>query len=125
MATILLIEDNDLNRDLIARRLSRHGFQVLTAVDGAQGIELVWAARPDLVLLDMGLPKLDGWQVAEQIRAAPEVRALPVIALTAHAIAGDREKALASGCDDYETKPVNFPRLLEKIHTLLERKGSR
>ena len=123
MATILLIEDNDLNRDLLTRRLSRHGFRILTAVDGAQGIELVWSARPDLVLLDMGLPKLDGWQVAEQIRAAPEICTLPVIALTAHAIAGDRERALAAGCDDYETKPVDFPRLLDKINALLERKG--
>jgi CheY-like chemotaxis protein len=123
VATILLIEDNDLNRDMLTRRLSRHGFRILTAVDGVQGLELVQTAQPDLVLLDMGLPKLDGWQVAERIRSAPATSTLPIIALTAHAIAGDREKALASGCDDYETKPVNFPRLLDKINALLNRKG--
>lgn len=121
MAKILLIEDNDLNRDMLARRLSRHGFQIITAMDGLRGIEMVWTARPDLVLLDMGLPKLDGWQVAAQIRSAPEICTLPVIALTAHAIAGDREKALACGCDDYEAKPVDFSRLLAKINALLER----
>jgi two-component system cell cycle response regulator DivK len=123
VATILLIEDNELNRDMLTRRLSRHGYQVLTAVDGVQGIEMVRTAPPDLVLLDMSLPKLDGWQVAMQIRSTPETCMLPVIALTAHAIAGDRQKALDAGCDDYEAKPVNFARLLDKINAFLERKG--
>jgi len=120
---ILLIEDNRPNREMISRRLVRHGYQVITAVDGLEGIEMVRTTQPDLVLLDMGLPGLDGWQVAERIRANPETGSLPVIALTAHVIVGDRERALASGCDDYEPKPVDFDRLLEKIRNLLERRG--
>jgi two-component system cell cycle response regulator DivK len=120
MAKILLVEDNELNRDMISRRLARHGLEILTAADGPEGLEMVQALRPDLVLLDMSLPGLTGWQVVERIRAIPEIDHIPVIALTAHAISGDRERALQAGCDEYESKPVNLTRLLDKIHTLLE-----
>jgi len=120
---ILLIEDNGPNREMISRRLARHGYEVLTAVDGVEGVKMAQTAQPDLILLDMGLPGLDGWQVAGRIRANPETRSLPVIALTAHVILGDRERALTAGCDDYEPKPVDFDRLLGKIQNLLERGG--
>jgi two-component system cell cycle response regulator DivK len=120
MAKILLVEDNELNRDMISRRLARHGLEILTAADGPEGLEMVQALRPDLVLLDMSLPGLTGLQVVERIRAIPEIDHIPVIALTAHAISGDRERALQAGCDEYESKPVNLTRLLDKIHTLLE-----
>jgi CheY-like chemotaxis protein len=119
MPKILLVEDNELNRDMMSRRLARRGLEVLTAVDGIEGLEMVQTVRPDLVLLDMSLPGLTGWQVVERIRTIPEISQIPVIALTAHAISGDRKKALEAGCDEYEPKPVDLARLLEKIHALL------
>ena len=120
MAKILLVEDNEMNRDMLSRRLARKGHEVFIAVDGAEGVSMAIAKIPDLILMDMSLPVLDGWQATEQIKAAPETSTIPVIALTAHAMAGDREKCLAAGCDDYDTKPVEFPRLLSKIEMLLK-----
>ena len=119
MAKILLVEDNEMNRDMLSRRLERRGYQVLIAVDGGQGVAMAQSEAPDLILMDMSLPVLDGWEVARQLKAAPETRAIPIIALTAHAMVGDREKALDAGCDDYDTKPIEFPRLVEKIEALL------
>jgi len=119
MAKILLFEDNELNRDMLSRRLTRQGFEVLLACDGASGVELTGSERPDLVLMDMSLPVLDGWEAAQRLKADPTTRTIPVIALTAHAMTADREKALAAGCDDYDTKPVELSRLLEKMHRLL------
>ena len=119
MTRILLIEDNELNRDMFARRLARHGYEVLTAADGAEGLALTVTEEPDLILLDLRLPVVDGWQVARQLKADPAIRWIPILALTAYAIAGDRERALEAGCDEYETKPVNFDQLLEKIEMLL------
>src|SRR5947207_8723532 len=115
MAKILVVEDNEMNRDMLSRRLQRRGYEVVLAVDGRQGVDLAQVAAPDLVLMDMSLPVLDGWEATRQIKAAPETAGIPVIALTAHAMGGDREKAMAAGCDDYDTKPVELPRLLEKI----------
>jgi CheY-like chemotaxis protein len=123
MARLLLVEDNELNRDMLCRRLRRRGHEVLLAADGQQGLDLALAERPALVLLDMSLPGLDGWEAARRLKAAPETRATPILALTAHAMAGDRERALAAGCDDYDTKPVDLPRLLAKIDALLARAG--
>jgi CheY-like chemotaxis protein len=120
MAKILLVEDNEMNRDMLSRRLARKGHEVLIAVDGAEGVLMAKEKVPDLILMDMSLPVLDGWRATEQIKADPETTAIPVIALTANAMAGDREKCLAAGCDDYDTKPVEFPRLLGKIETLLK-----
>lgn len=120
MAKILLVEDNEMNRDMLSRRLTRKGHEVFIAVDGAEGVSMAITKVPDLILMDMSLPVLDGWQATQQIKAAPETSTIPVIALTAHAMAGDREKCLAAGCDDYDTKPVEFPRLLGKIETLLK-----
>lgn len=119
MAKILLVEDNEMNRDMLARRLQRRGYQIVIAVDGDQGVQLAQAEMPDLILMDMSLPILDGWEATRQLKAAPTTQAIPIIALTAHAMAGDREKALQSGCDDYDTKPVEFSRLLGKIEALL------
>ncbi len=119
MAKILLVEDNEMNRDMLSRRLERRGYQVLIAVDGGQGMAMARSEAPDLILMDMSLPVLDGWELARQLKAAPETRAIPIIALTAHAMAGDQEKALDAGCDDYDTKPIEFPRLVEKIEALL------
>ena len=119
MATILVVEDNEMNRDMLTRRLERRGYQVLNAVDGGQGVEMAKSATPDLVLMDMSLPVLDGWEATRQLKATPETRWIPVIALTAHAMSDDRERALAAGCDDYDTKPVELPRLLAKIEALL------
>jgi two-component system, cell cycle response regulator DivK len=118
MAKILVVEDNEMNRDMLSRRLMRRGHEVFIAVDGAQGIEMALAGTPDLVLMDMSLPVVDGWEATRRIKA--QKSALPIIALTAHAMAEDREKALAAGCDDYDTKPVELPRLLEKIDALLD-----
>jgi CheY-like chemotaxis protein len=125
MARILLVEDNEMIRDMLSERLARKGFQVYMAVDGAQGVEVAKLERPDLVLMDMSLPVMDGWQAAKQLKATIETQAIPIIALTAHAIAGDREKTLAAGCDDYSTKPVDFPQLLNKIQALLNRERMR
>ena len=121
MAKILLVEDNELNRDMLSRRLTRHGHVVVMAVDGQQAIDMARTERPDLVLMDMSLPVLDGWEATRRLRADPASRHLPVIALTAHAMEGDREKALAAGCDDYATKPVDLPRLLGQMTALLGR----
>ena len=122
MAKILLVEDNEMNRDMLSRRLERRGYQVIIAVDGEEGSRLAFLEKPDLILMDMSLPVLDGWEVTRQLKAAPQTRSIPIIALTAHAMAGDREKALEAGCDDYDTKPVEMSRLLTKIQLLLSRK---
>jgi two-component system cell cycle response regulator DivK len=120
MARILLVEDNEMNRDMLSRRLARQGHEVLIAVDGAAGVAMASAERPDLVLMDMSLPVLDGWEATQRLKSDPATRAIPVIALTAHAMAADKEKALAAGCDDYDTKPIELPRLLEKMNRLLK-----
>jgi CheY-like chemotaxis protein len=123
VAKILIVEDNEMNRDMLSRRLIRRGYQIVMAVDGAEGIATAKAENPDLVLMDMSLPIVDGWEATRRLKAEPLTRAIPVIGLTAHAMAGDREKAIAAGCDDYDTKPVELPRLLQKIETLLGRAG--
>lgn len=120
MARILLVEDNEMNRDMLSRRLRRRSFDVAVAVDGGEAVDKVGTDPPDLILLDMSLPVMDGWTVAGKLKAQEATRGIPIIALTAHAMVGDREKALAAGCDDYETKPIDFPRLLSKIAGLLE-----
>jgi CheY-like chemotaxis protein len=119
MPRLLLVEDNDMNRDMLSRRLQRKGHEVLLAADGMQGILMAESELPDLILLDMTLPVIDGWEAARRLKASPATTTIPIIALTAHAMAGDREKALEAGCDDYDTKPVDFPQLLSKIDTLL------
>ena len=119
MARLLLVEDNEGGREGLSRHLRRLGYEVLVAVDGQQAVEAAHAGRPDLILMDMSLPVLDGWEATRQIKAAGQTRAIPVIALTAHAMAGDRERACAAGCDDYDTKPVELARLLGKIRALL------
>jgi two-component system cell cycle response regulator DivK len=119
VATILLVEDNEMNRDMLSRRLERRGYAVIVAVDGEDGVARAAADRPDLVVMDMSLPGIDGWEATRQLKAAPETSAIPVLALTAHAMAGDRERAFEAGCDDFDTKPVDLPRLLEKIAALL------
>ncbi len=121
MAKILLVEDNEMNRDMLSRRLIRKGYEVGMAVEGLQGVEMAATGEYDLVLMDMGLPDIDGWEATRQIRAHPDVGTIPIIALTAHAMAGDREKALEAGCDDYDTKPIELPRLLGKIENQLEK----
>lgn len=118
MSTILLIEDNELNRDMLRRRLSHRGFDVILAANGRQGIEMARSARPDLVLMDLSLPEIDGWQAARILKSDAGTRAIPVVALTAHAMLGDREKALEAGCDGYATKPVDLPALLGMIQAL-------
>ena len=122
MAKILLVEDNDMNRDMMSRRLQRKGHEVLMAADGMQAILMAESETPELILLDMSLPVIDGWEAARRLKASPTTAGVPIIALTAHAMAGDREKALAAGCDDYDTKPVDFPQLLVKIDALLARR---
>lgn len=119
MARILLVEDNELNRDMLKRRLERRNYEVSIAVDGAEGVEKATSENPDLILMDLNLPVLDGWEATRQIKAGESTSAIPVIALTAHAMAGDQKKALDAGCDDYDTKPVELPRLLGKIEALL------
>lgn len=121
MARILLVEDNEMNRDMLSRRLTRAGHSVLVAMDGQQGIDLARTEAPDIVLMDMSLPVIDGWEATRRLRADPATATLPVIALTAHAMAGDRARTLEAGCDDYDTKPVELPRLLGKIAALLGR----
>jgi len=116
---ILLVEDNEMNRDMLSRRLERRGYQVVIAVDGAEGVRMAEAEAPALILMDMSLPVLDGWEATRQIKAAPATGGIPIIALTAHAMSGDREKAIEAGCDDFDTKPVDLPRLLAKIDALL------
>ena len=121
MPKILLIEDNEMNRDMLSRRLLKRGYEVVVAVDGQEGVAKARAEAPALVLMDMSLPVLDGWEATRALRADPATRSIPVIALTAHAMAGDREKALAAGCDDFDTKPIELERLLGKIEALLAR----
>lgn len=121
MAKILLVEDNEMNRDMLSRRLERRGFQLVIAVDGQQGVELAHAEKPDLILMDMSLPVLDGWAATGILKKDDETKHIPVIALTAHAMSTDRDKALEAGCDDYDTKPIELPRLLSKIDALLNK----
>ncbi len=121
MAKILLVEDNEMNRDMLSRRLARQGYEVVLAQDGARGVAMATEERPDLVLMDMSLPVLDGWEATRRLKSDPATRVIPVIALTAHAMAADKEKALAAGCDDYDTKPIELPRLLDKITQLLNK----
>ncbi len=120
MARILLVEDNEMNRDMLTKRLERRGYEIVVAVDGGEGIEKARSAAPDLILMDMSLPVMDGWEATRRLKAEPQTRAIPVIALTAHAMSSDREKAVAAGCDDYDTKPVELERLLAKIERLLQ-----
>jgi CheY-like chemotaxis protein len=122
VAKILLVEDNEMNRDMLSRRLQRKGYEVAIAEDGGQGVAMAQKETPDVILLDMSLPVIDGWTAARELKAGAGTRAIPIIALTAHAMSGDREKALEAGCDDYDTKPVEMPRLLGKIEALLEKK---
>ena len=124
MAKILLVEDNEMNRDMLSRRLERRGYLVIIAEDGTTGVTKAKSESPDLILMDMSLPVMDGWEATRQIKAVPETQHIPIIALTAHAMAGDEEKALAAGCNDYETKPVDLPKLLTKIDALLQSKGA-
>jgi CheY-like chemotaxis protein len=119
MSKILLVEDNEMNRDMLSRRLARKEFEVVIAVDGQAGIDMAASESPDLILMDLSLPVIDGWEATRQIKADPATQSIPVIALTAHAMTGDEQKALEAGCDDYDTKPVNLKRLLDKIDTLL------
>ncbi len=119
MSKILLVEDNEMNRDMLSRRLIRKGYEVVMALDGQQAVEAATSERPDLILMDMSLPIIDGWEATRRIKSAASTAAIPVIALTAHAMSSDREKSMEAGCDDYDTKPIDFPRLLEKIAGLL------
>lgn len=119
MAKILLVEDNEMNRDMLSRRLARNGHTVVIAVDGGEAVAMAVSEAPDLILMDISLPVIDGWEATRQLRANPATQNLPIIALTAHAMAGEREKALDVGCNDFETKPVDLPKLLEKINALL------
>lgn len=121
MPKILLVEDNEMNRDMLSRRLAKRGYEVVMAVDGQQGVTLARSEAPALILMDMSLPVLDGWEATRQLKSAAETRAIPIIALTAHAMSGDREKAMEAGADDFDTKPVDLARLLEKIEARLAR----
>lgn len=123
MAKILVVEDNEMNRDMLARRLERKGFEVVVAVDGQQGVTMGRSEAPDLILMDMSLPVVSGWDATRALKTSPETNTIPIIALTAHAMSGDREKAIEAGCDDYDTKPVDLARLLEKIGLLLRKDG--
>jgi CheY-like chemotaxis protein len=119
MTKILLVEDNEMNRDMLSRRLTRNGFEIVIAVNGQQGVDLAASETPDLILMDMSLPVLDGWEATRRLKANDATAKIPVIALTAHAMVQDKEKAMAAGCDDFDTKPIELPRLLDKINTLL------
>jgi two-component system, cell cycle response regulator DivK len=120
MTKVLLVEDNEMNRDMLSRRLERKGYEVLIAIDGAEGVSMGMETNPDIILMDMSLPIIDGWTATQQLKTNPDTTHIPIIALTAHAMAGDREKALAAGCDDYDTKPIDLPRLLSKMANLLK-----
>ena len=120
MSKILLVEDNEMNRDMLSRRLQRRGYEVVIAVDGEQGVALARSENPELILMDISLPDLDGWEATRQIKASPETQSIPVLALTAHAMSGDRKKCLEAGCEDYDTKPVDLERLLRKMQALLK-----
>ena len=119
MTKVLLVEDNEMNRDMLTRRLERKGFEVVIAVDGQAGVDMASSTSPDIILMDLSLPVIDGWEATRKIKADPATQSIPVIALTAHAMAGDEQKALAAGCDDYDTKPIDLKRLLGKIDKLL------
>ncbi|MBC8285092.1 MAG: response regulator [Nitrospinae bacterium] len=119
MVKILLVEDNEMNRDMLSRRLKRKGYEVVIAVDGQEGVNMATSESPALILLDMSLPIMDGWEAARQLKANPDTKGIPVLGLSAHAMTPDRDKAIAAGCDDYDTKPVDIKRLLGKIHALL------
>jgi len=121
MSKILLVEDNEMNRDMLSRRLERKGFEVVIAVNGQAGVDMAASSDPDIILMDLSLPVIDGWEATRLIKADPATQSIPVIALTAHAMAGDEKKARAAGCDDYDTKPVDLSRLLEKINAMLTR----
>ncbi len=120
MAKVLLVEDNEMNRDMLSRRLERKGYQVVMAIDGAEGVKMASVEKPDIILMDMSLPVLDGWSATQKLKATPETSSIPVIALTAHAMEGDETKAREAGCDDYDTKPIDLPRLLGKIESQLQ-----
>ena len=124
MPKILLVEDNEMNRDMLSRRLVRKGYEVVVALDGAQGVAMARSETPDLILMDMSLPVLSGWDATKSLKGDPGTDSIPVIALTAHAMSTDRDQALQAGCDDFDTKPIELPRLLEKIETLLNKKAS-
>ena len=124
MPKILLVEDNEMNRDMLSRRLTRKGYEVVMAVDGEQAVAMSVSETPHLILMDMSLPVFDGWEATRRIKGADATKAIPIIALTAHAMTGDREKSLEAGCDDYDTKPIELPRLLEKMESLLNRKSA-
>jgi len=121
MTKLLLVEDNEMNRDMLSRRLARHGFDIIIAIDGVEGIEKALSESPDIILMDMSLPIVDGWEATRQLKSAEETSNIPIIALTAHAMAGDRERAINAGCDDYDTKPVELDRLIEKINAQLKK----
>ena len=123
MVKVLLVEDNEMNRDMLSRRLIKRGYEVVMAIDGQQGVDMAVTEKPDIILLDMSLPVVDGWDAAHKIKANDASKGVPLIALTAHAMASDKERALSAGCDDFDTKPVELPRLLGKIETLLNAKG--
>ena len=123
MPKILLVEDNEMNRDMLSRRLIRRGYEVVLATNGQEGLAIAKSSSPDLILMDLSLPTLDGWEATRQIKSSGSTAAIPIIALTAHAMSGDKEQALAVGCDDYDTKPIEFERLLEKIALQLEHAG--
>jgi two-component system cell cycle response regulator DivK len=124
MPKILLVEDNEMNRDMLSRRLERKGYQITLALDGAEGLQMARTSAPDLILMDMSLPVIDGWEATRQLKADEATRTIPVIALTAHAMATDEQKAREAGCDDFDTKPIELPRLLGKIEALLQRKAA-
>ena len=124
-STILIVEDDEMNRDMLSRRLELHGYRVLQAIDGLQGVLMAETEAPDLILMDMSLPELDGWEAARRLKATESTRSIPLIALTAHAMVGDREKALAAGCDDFDTKPIDWQRLIVKITEFLAQEAMR
>ena len=121
---ILLVEDNEMNRDMLSRRLSRNGYEIVIAIDGQEGVDKALSEKPQLILMDMSLPVIDGWEATRRIKAEAATKHIPVIALTAHAMAQDKEKALAAGCDDFDTKPVDLPRLLQKIAGLIRQEAA-
>ncbi|HKY88171.1 MAG TPA: response regulator [Pseudorhodoplanes sp.] len=123
MPKVLLVEDNEMNRDMLSRRLTRNGYDVVIAVNGQEGVDMAGSQKPDLILMDMSLPVLDGWEATRRLKADPATASIPVIALTAHAMDSDREKALAAGCDDFDTKPIELPRLLEKMKAFVSDAG--
>jgi len=123
MVKVLLVEDNEMNRDMLSRRLTKRGYEVVMAIDGQQGVDMAVSEKPDIILLDMSLPVVDGWEAAQQIKVNEVSKGVPLVALTAHAMASDRERAMSAGCDDFDTKPVELPRLLSKMEALLTAKG--